>query len=845
MDINEKFNLDEYSELKKEFIDKQEVSQKISAKNNNLIAQLLSENNPIKIELGAGKERQIEGWTTIDISGDCDLILDLRNPLLFPDESVTEIYSSHVLEHFLYPYQMAGILNECFRVLKKGGIFSVCVPNARIYIEAYLNKEKFDPERYCQYKPAYHYNSPIDYINYIAYMAGNHLHLFDEENLVSVLSQAGFNNVRMRDFDSSIDLESRRDGSIYAIAEKASSISISVDKQEMFISPKTIEISNREQEIGTMDNSELLASSKLIRVDLGCGTHKEEGFIGVDVIAGDQVDVIADLNGDFPFPDNSIDFIKAHDFIEHLPDRIHTMNEIWRICKPDAIIDISVPSTDGRGAFQDPTHVSFWNLNSFMYYCQEFPLYLAGCQSHYGFKGEFSIVSIEEKQSAHQVIHVHAVLKAIKSEENSYQLNLKNINLIIFPDWNQSMNIIFEQMVNVCQAIIDHPKNSDIALLVNTQNTNLEDAQFLLADVLMNLCYDKNTEINDDNSPEFNLLNINSTDEYKGLLPVLSSRIVLEDENKEFINQIGLEQLPYCTLEELKNASLAILDKLPYLPLQKKESSLSKAYQKFAEHKFVEAVELFRQAIIENPQFANTGLIPLAHSLILTLDWQEISRNLPTGINYLETSGWLNSLYLGKPVNQEAKPIPWYTYPAIEFIENKINTNFRVFEYGSGNSSLWWSERVTQVISMESDANWFEYIKKNMPSNVELYLIEDDLEYASAINQYEDHYFDVIIVDGINRNQCAEFALSKVKDQGFLIFDNTDDHRYAEGVKKLLESGFIRIDFYGMIPSYLYKNCTSIFFKDIKLLSRGGLPSEKRSCLGRSCFQITSPVIAI
>ncbi|MDB9483039.1 hypothetical protein PN476_10470, partial [Dolichospermum circinale CS-537/05] len=278
---------------------------------------------------------------------------------------------------------------------------------------------------------------------------------------------------------------------------------------------------------------------------------------------------------------------------------------------------------------------------------------------------------------------------------------------------------------------------------------------------------------------------------------------------------------------------------------QKKESSLSKGYQKFAEQKFPEAIELFKQAIIENPQFTETGLIPLAHSLILATDWEEISRNLPPGINYLQTSGWLNSLYSGKPLNQEAKPIPWYTYPAIEFIENKIYSDFRVFEYGSGNSSLWWSKRVTQVISIENDANWFNYIKENMPSNVELYLIEDDLEYASAILQYEDHLFDVIIVDGSNRNQCAEFAISKVKDQGFIIFDNTDDHRHAPGVEKLQASGFIRIDFYGMIPSYLYKNCTSIFFKDVNLLSRGGLPSEKRSCLGRSCFQITSPVIAI
>ncbi|MDM3853518.1 MAG: methyltransferase domain-containing protein [Aphanizomenon gracile PMC649.10] len=240
-----------------------------------------------------------------------------------------------------------------------------------------------------------------------------------------------------------------------------------------------------------MDNSNLSASSKLICIDLGCGTHKTEGFIGVDLLAADGVDVIANLNGHFPFPDNSVDFVKAHDIIEHLPDRIHTMNEIWRILKPDGIVDISVPSTDGRGAFQDPTHVSFWNINSFMYYCQEFPAYLAGCQSHYGFTGEFSIVSLEEKQSALQIIHVHAVLKAIKSEENTYPLNFRNINLITFPDWNQSMEVIFEQLVNVCQAIIDNPKSSEITLLINTQNTNLEDAQFLLADVLLNLSYEK------------------------------------------------------------------------------------------------------------------------------------------------------------------------------------------------------------------------------------------------------------------------------------------------------------------------------------------------------------------
>lgn len=611
------------------------------------------------------------------------------------------------------------------------------------------------------------------------------------------------------------------------------------------------------KELNMTNNFNLSESSKLLCVDLGCGKTKEKNFIGVDLFPHEQVDIIADLNDHFPFPDNSVDFLKAHDFIEHLHNSIHTMNEIWRICKPNAIVDIFVPSTDGRGAFQDPTHVSFWNANSFMYYCREFPVLLAGSQSYRKFNGEFSLLSLENIDSGNKIVHVRAILKVIKSTENTTELNLKQINLIVCPDWHLDQEVLFEKLLNVCQVILNHPQSKNIALLIDTKNINLEDAEFLLADVLMNLCYEENIESDHDNLPEFNLLKINQPEEYKGLLPVLSAQIIVEGSQEHTIDP-PLEKLFSYTLEELKNnlldlKELNLLDQLPLVindnlneqnNLIKEEDTLIKAYQKFTQQKFTEAVNLFRQAIIENPQ-ANNGLITLAHSLILSLDWQEISRNLPEGINYLETSGWLNSLYLSKPVNQQAKPIPWYTYPAIEFIENKIDSSFRIFEYGSGNSSLWWSERVTDVISIENDANWFEYIKENMPSNIKLSLIEDDYEYASAIKQYEDHSFDVIIVDGINRNQCAEFATSKVKDQGFIIFDNTDDHKYAEGVAKLLEHGFTRIDFYGMIPCYLYKNCTSIFFKDIKLLSKGGLPSEKLSCLGKSCFQITSPIIAI
>jgi len=161
--------------------------------------------------------------------------------------------------------------------------------------------------------------------------------------------------------------------------------------------------------------------TEILRLDLGCGTNKPENYIGVDIYPGSGADIIANLNQRFPFSDSSVDEVRAHDIIEHLPDRIHTMNEIWRICKPGARVDIRVPSTDGRGAFQDPTHVSFWNINSFLYYCVDYPAYLELCKT-YGFQGAFKVRRLEHEESSGKVIHVLAELEVVK------ELNESNIS---------------------------------------------------------------------------------------------------------------------------------------------------------------------------------------------------------------------------------------------------------------------------------------------------------------------------------------------------------------------------------------------------------------------------------
>ncbi len=75
-----------------------------------------------------------------------------------------------------------------------------------------------------------------------------------------------------------------------------------------------------------------------------------------------------DLDETWPLEDNSVGVIRAADAIEHLKSPLHLMNEAYRVLAPGGFFLISVPSTDGRGAWQDPTHVSFWNQNSFWYY---------------------------------------------------------------------------------------------------------------------------------------------------------------------------------------------------------------------------------------------------------------------------------------------------------------------------------------------------------------------------------------------------------------------------------------------------------------------------------------------
>ena len=105
--------------------------------------------------------------------------------------------------------------------------------------------------------------------------------------------------------------------------------------------------------------------NNLRKIDLCGAFSKPDGYESVDL---NNADITANLNEKWPFEDGSVGVFRAHDALEHLKDPIHTMKEAYRCLAPNGWFLTQTPSTDGRGAFQDPTHISFWNSNSFFYY---------------------------------------------------------------------------------------------------------------------------------------------------------------------------------------------------------------------------------------------------------------------------------------------------------------------------------------------------------------------------------------------------------------------------------------------------------------------------------------------
>lgn len=107
-----------------------------------------------------------------------------------------------------------------------------------------------------------------------------------------------------------------------------------------------------------------------MKLNLGCGKKRIDGYINIDINPDVNPDLEHDIRKGLPYGDNSIDEVRAYDFLEHIPlgETIFVVEEIWRVLKPGGLLDHLTPSTDGRAAFEHPDHKSFWNINSWKYF---------------------------------------------------------------------------------------------------------------------------------------------------------------------------------------------------------------------------------------------------------------------------------------------------------------------------------------------------------------------------------------------------------------------------------------------------------------------------------------------
>jgi len=121
-------------------------------------------------------------------------------------------------------------------------------------------------------------------------------------------------------------------------------------------------------------------------LDLGCGSKKRAGAIGLDCRPEEGVDIVCDIERPLPLASDVAGEVHAHHVLEHVRNLVGLMEEIYRVCRPGAMIHVSGPYYASRGAFRDPTHVRFLTEDTFQYF--EVP-------TGYGIRTDFVIERIE------------------------------------------------------------------------------------------------------------------------------------------------------------------------------------------------------------------------------------------------------------------------------------------------------------------------------------------------------------------------------------------------------------------------------------------------------------------
>jgi hypothetical protein len=209
--------------------------------------------------------------------------------------------------------------------------------------------------------------------------------------------------------------------------------------------------------------------------------------------------------------------------------------------------------------------------------------------------------------------------------------------------------------------------------------------------------------------------------------------------------------------------------------------------------------------------------------------------------------GYINTKVTGQPWDSAHKPIPWFTYPAIEYLKQLDLKEKKIFEWGSGNSSRFFAERCKEIVSVESNETWYNYGKEYLLPNQQL-LFREEERFAESIDE-EPCLYDIIVIDALRRYECALKAVRSLNKGGFIILDNSDWHPNTSQFLRV-DCGLIEIDMHGFGPINDYSWTTSLYLhRDFCMSPKGGLqPSISQAGLHQiskydTFFSDATPVI--
>lgn len=121
---------------------------------------------------------------------------------------------------------------------------------------------------------------------------------------------------------------------------------------------------------------------------------------------------------------------------------------------------------------------------------------------------------------------------------------------------------------------------------------------------------------------------------------------------------------------------------------------------------------------------------------------------------------------------------PWWNQQAIDYLASQLPAGGTVFEWGAGGSTVWLAARGLAVITVESDSMWAAAVRERCP-DVGVWYEPDQDRYYQVILDLPPDSLDVVIIDGLLRDECAQVAAGQVKPGGLVVLDDTNVDYYA------------------------------------------------------------------